>query len=134
MNGHRGLGLDPQSLALCPALDPEFLAKQEIGFKAASELARFHGWSRVFNVDTALRIVMGKDYKSRAAAPAARKGLWTKPNHGSAYRRDTYANPKGKRLAATKNSQVKLIEGICQRMAGIDARRAHQNDRNKKTL
>ncbi len=94
MNGHRGRGLDPQSLALCPGLDSEFLAKQEIQFKAASEMARFHGWRHMFNVDTALRHVMGKDYKSRAAAPAARKSRWTKTNHGGAYRRDFYANPK----------------------------------------
>ena len=121
MNGHRGRGLDPQSLALCPGLDPGPLAKQGIRFNAASEMAQFHGWSRVLNVDKVLHLVMGKDYKSRDAAPAARKGGWTATNHGGAYRRDIYAHPKGKRLTATKNSQAKLIQGICQRMAGIDA-------------
>jgi hypothetical protein len=111
MNGHKGRGLDPESLA-----------KQEIRFQAASEMAQYHGWRRVINVDTALRLVMGKDYKSTAAAPAARKGRWTKTNHGGAYRRDIYANPKGKRLTAKKNSQAKLIARICQRMAGIATR------------
>ncbi len=88
MNGHKGRGLDPESLA-----------KQEIRFKAASKMAQYHGWRRVFNVDTALRLVialMGKDYKSKAAALAARKGRWTKTNHGGAYRRDIYANPRKK--------------------------------------
>ena len=84
MNGHRGRGLDPQSLALCPGLDPGPLAKQGIRFNAASEMAQFHGWSRVLNVDKVLHLVMGKDYKSRDAAPAARKGGWTATNHGGA--------------------------------------------------
>ena len=104
----------------CPGLDPASLAEDDLLFEAAKEVAQFHAWSRVLTVDKVLRSLMAKDYKSGKAAAAARSGGWSRTNHGGEYRRDRYANPTGKRLTKTSNTQKKQIEKICQRMNGID--------------
>jgi hypothetical protein len=104
----------------CPGLDPASLAEDDLLFGAAKEVAQFHAWRRVLTVDKVLRSLMGKDYKSGKAAAAARSGGWSKTNHGGEYRRDRYANPTGRRLTKTSNTQKKQIQKICQRMHGID--------------
>jgi hypothetical protein len=104
MFGHKGPGLDPQSLA------------RKLEFRAASELTQFSGWNRVLSVDRELRSVMRKDYQRNQAIKAARACGWSTTNHGDKYRQEKYANPKGGKKATEQNRRTKLVQNILQRM------------------